>query len=124
MQETSLYANTAVLELKPKDFDIKARKILLKKDGFLMCYSITCPHCRNKVTMWTKLANKLKNTDFVIASLDCAKYREISSALEISRIPRIFYFNKQGQLEDYTSELTPNALLNYACQSKNLLCNY
>ncbi len=123
-QETSLYKNTPVRELTKKDFDIKAPKILLKKDGFLMCYAIWCPHCRNKVTMWTNLANKLKNTDFVIASLDCVKYKEVSTALGLTGIPRVFYFNKQGQLEDYTSEIDPNALLNYACQSKNLLCNH
>jgi thioredoxin-like negative regulator of GroEL len=123
-EETSLYKNTAVRELTKKDFDIKVPKILLKKDGFLMCYAIWCPHCRNKVTMWTSLANKLKNTDFVIASLDCVKHKEISKALGVRGIPRIFYFNKKGQLEDYTDEIDPNALLNYACHSKNLLCNH
>lgn len=124
MQETSLYKNTAVRELKPNDFDIKARKILLKKDGFLMCYSMWCPHCRNKVQMWISLANKLKKTNFVIAALDCMQYTEISSMLGISTIPRIFYFDKQGRLEDYTFEITPNALLNYACETKNLLCDH
>lgn len=123
-EETSLYKNTAVREVTKKDFDINTPKILLKKDGFLMCYAIWCPHCRNKVTMWNNLAIKLKNTDFVIASLDCVKYKDVSTALGVTGIPRIFYFNKKGQLEDYTEEIDPNALLNYACQSKNLLCSH
>ena len=123
--ETSLYKKTPVRELSSKDFKIdgvKAPTLLLKKDGFLMCYALWCPHCRNKVNMWSSLARELKNTDFVIAALDCVKYKEISRALGISGIPRIFYFNKSGKLEDYTQEMTPNALLNYACDTKNLLC--
>lgn len=122
--KTSLYEGTPVKELTPKDFKIDAQgpKLLLKKDGFLMCYAIWCPHCRNKVDMYSSLARELKNTNFVIAALDCVKYKEISRALGISGIPRIFYFNKAGNLEDYTQEIDPNALLNYACDTKNLLC--
>lgn len=123
--ETSLYKKTNVKELTPKNFKIQSNgdvTVLLKKDGFLMCYAIWCPHCRNKVEMWNSLAHELKGTDFVIAALDCVKYKELSKALGISGIPRIFYFDKQGRLEDYTDEMVPNALVNYACESKNLLC--
>jgi thiol-disulfide isomerase/thioredoxin len=123
--ETSLYKGTSVRELSPKDFKIDGTRtptLLLKKDGFLMCYAIWCPHCRNKVDMWSSLASELKNTNFVIAALDCVKYKEISNALGITGIPRVFYFNKAGKLEDYTQEIVPNALLNYACDTKNLLC--
>lgn len=125
MEETSLYKGTAVKELTAKDFKNNKNgtlSITLKKDGFLMCYAHWCPHCRNKVEMWTSLARELKNTDFVIAALDCVKYKNISSALGVSGIPRIFYFNKSGNFEDYTDAIAPNALLNYACESKNLLC--
>lgn len=124
MEETSLYKGTHVTEVSPKNFKINNGNVVitLKKDGFLMCYANWCPHCRNKVEMWSSLARDLKNTDFVIAALDCVKYKQLSSSLGVSGIPRIFYFNKSGKLEDYTEEIDPNALLNYACSSKNLLC--
>ena len=35
-QETSLYKNTPVRELTKKDFDIKAPKILLKKEALFL----------------------------------------------------------------------------------------
>jgi len=125
MEETSLYKGTSVKELSKKDFKLNNNSmpsLLLKKDGFLMCYANWCPHCRNKVQMWCSLASELKDTDFVICSLDCVKYKEISNSLGISGIPRVFYFNKNGKMEDYTETIAPKELLNYACDAKNLLC--
>jgi|UniRef100_A0A6C0J4E7 thiol-disulfide isomerase/thioredoxin len=121
-ENTSLYKNSSVKEVTPKNF-ING-KINLKTDGFLMCYAQWCPHCVKHVETWKSLAKKLKNTSFTIAALDCVEFKDLAIQLDVSMLPTLFYFNKDGTMERFSYEINETNLLNYACSSKGILCNY
>ncbi len=114
--DQSLYKNTNVKELSNKDFASNG-KILLNKDGFLMAYAPWCGHCVRRVPMWTELATKLKNINFVICSLNCMdeNNKNLVKMLEVTMFPTVFYFSKDGNLTKYTEEIEEATILNYAC---------
>ena len=105
----SLYNNTNVLSLTDDDFILlkepKIRSPLWNKgdQGYVICYVQWCPHCQNKVPLWSSLADKYNtdpNTNFIIMAIDIeADGPGLAREAGITGIPTLFHVKSDGSMK-------------------------
>ena len=94
------------------------------RDGFILYYSPTCPHCiRFKPTL-IELAKRL-NGALSIGTIDCTDTINGNNLLadfyNISGFPMLkFYNHVTGEYIDYTGGRNVNDMLAFLCKVKNL----
>ena len=108
-----------------KNFHLKLINPSFKgKDGYVVFYSPTCPHCVNFVPEVEQLARRLKGA-ISIGTVNCKDTINGNDILadfyNISGVPTIkFYNGVNGEFIDYTGGHSVNDLLNFVCKTKNV----
>ena len=75
-----------VLILTDKTFAYALREF---KYLLILFYDPECPHCKNFMPEYIKMASLLKEENFVFAKLDCIKYENIEKVYEIEAYPTL-----------------------------------
>lgn len=121
----SLFKNTSVIELTPKNFD-RSNKITHSKldgttKGLIMFSASFCGYCKRAAPEFIKTSNTLGSA-FPLFTVDCEKYPELTKALGIVGYPTIKYINKNGSIgKVYSKDRTLPAFLGDICK-EGLVC--
>ena len=125
--ELTLVNDYLMRDVKQGEIDLKlAHPAFKDRDGFILYYSPTCPHCiRFKPTM-LELAKRLKGS-LAIGTVNCNDAVHGNSLLSdffnISKLPTMKFYNSvNGEYIDYTGGRTIEDMLTFLCKVKNL-CN-
>lgn len=94
------------------------------KDGYIIYYSPTCPHCVNFAPTVSKLAKQLKGK-MSVGTVDCTdtinKNNILGDFFSISGFPTIkFYDSSSQEYIDYSGGRNINDLLDFVCRVKNV----
>lgn len=116
-----------VRELKLQDFSVNSiMQVVVKhpdyagKNGLIMFYSPTCPHCYSSETkkLWSDLAMTF-GTVFPIGAVNCKDSNGGGPALQkyanVAGYPTIKLVHKDGTLETYPGPRTMKDLKKYIC---------
>lgn len=117
-----------VKELKLHDFSVNSigevivtHRDFIGKNGLIMFYSPTCPHCNSKETtdLWSKLAMVLGNS-FPIGAVNCKDkvHRNdiVADYAKIMGYPTIKLVHKDGTMELYQGPRNQGAIMNFICK--------
>jgi len=146
-----LFQNSHVIKLKDRDFvmdpngtgpgSVKLRnKDFVGKDGYIMAFWQSCPHCRTKEDFWDYLATQFNRNpqyqreNFLIAILDIEdpEAQQVVRQLEITGVPRFFHVisdpnnPRLAKIVDYQGDLSIEGLLGAVCNhsAKGNLCGF
>lgn len=116
---SSLFANSAVIELTPKNFSANGRISHPSLDGTtkgLLIYAVKwCGFCQKAKPDYIKTANALGKA-FPLFSLDCEKYPELAKTMGVKSFPTIRFINKNGSLgKPFTGNRTVEGFLGAIC---------
>lgn len=126
--ELSLVHDYVMDEKSNGDIDLKLTHNAFKdKDGFILYYMPTCPHCINMVPTISSLAKRLKGS-CAIGAINCSDSVVgndlLSDFFNISAIPKLKFYNHiSGEYIDYTGGRTVEDILTFLCKVRNL-CNF
>ena len=94
------------------------------KDGFIVYYSPTCPHCVNFAPTVNTLADQLKKT-MNVGAIDCSDVIHgndlLADFFNISGYPTIKFYNSvSGEYIDYTGGRNVEDMLSFICKVRNV----
>lgn len=126
--ELSLVHDYILNEKADGDVDLKLSHPAVKdKDGFIIFYSPSCPHCVNFAPTLQKLSKRLKGS-CAIGTVNCNDSihgnQLLADFYNVSGIPTIKFYNHiTGEYIDYTGGRTVEDMLAFLCKVRNL-CGY
>lgn len=120
--------SSAVIELKPSDFDSTKNYKLRSKDcGIVLFYAPWCGYCEKTKEMWIKLASKVAFAD--VAAFNCEKHKghvmkmnaDHPSKAFVKSYPTIVTYRDGNPTSTFAGEITYENLLEAAmqCRSKS-----
>ncbi len=118
---------TSVIELTPKDFNIKNKTIIhpaLKNSKGMIAYMAGwCGHCVALSPKYEEVADTLGNS-FPLFYLDCAKYGDFASKnLNVNGFPTIMYIDSNHKpYRPYTGNRDSLSMLEDICKEAQV-CN-
>ena len=86
----------------------------LNKAYMLLFYAPWCGHCKNMVNQISQLGEQLYDENFIIATFNCEKQKDIPNKYNIEGFPTI-YLSVAGKTELYTGERTIPGFLEHLC---------
>ena len=110
-----------VIELTPKNFDIKGKKIihpdLVDKKGMVAYLSNHCGYCVRFAPDYEEVAATLGKS-FPLFYLDCEKYSDFSlNTLNIQGFPTITYIDRKGKpYRDYNKNRDQLSMMQDICK--------
>ena len=126
--ELSLVHDFIMSEKSSGDVDLKLSHNAFKdKDGFIIYYSPTCPHCVNFAPTIVELAKRLKGACSV-GTINCSDSilgnNLLGDFFNISGLPTVKFYNHiTGEYIDYRGGKTIEDMLTFLCKVRNL-CGY
>jgi protein disulfide-isomerase-like protein len=81
-------------------------------------YAPWCPHCKNMMSDWDRVAQRVANNKFniKITKINCDENKEMAEKYGVSGFPTIIYFGQGMDASDkeiYDGERTEKGLLNF-----------
>lgn len=123
---TSLFKNTSVIELTPKNFVLSPKIGIvhpsLKGDtkALVIFAAAFCGWCKKVKPVYVSTANTLGKS-FPMFSLDCEKYSELVAKLKINSFPTIKFVNKNGTLgKMFEGNRTVEGFLGEICRESSI----
>jgi protein disulfide-isomerase A6 len=115
-----LFKTKNVIELTPKNYDLKNKKIIHPKltdhKGMVAYMAGWCGHCQAFSPTYEKVAGTLGDS-FPLFYLDCEKYGDFASKnLGVQGFPTVLYIDRLGKpYKNYSADRTEIAMTNDIC---------
>lgn len=110
-------------EVTPEQFD----QLMMTSDNvFLKMYTKTCGHCRKMRQDWVKMEEHFKDSHLIIASMDCALYKDKCTELGAKGYPSLRYWNSEHHEKQGLPYLGPrkfNRMHPFAEENLLVKCN-
>ena len=100
-------------EIVSKNGDVYINNPKFKgKLGLLKCYAPWCPHCTHMVDDLKYLSDRF-NDSFIIGSVDCDKYGDVSKKVGLSGYPTLYFIDENGKIDKkYEGSRDKNTIVN------------